>query len=875
MNPILSSLVNRLRKNAAGVVVVLASCCGWGAIGLAQSTLVPSDIVPATRETQEERQALKAYLKTHQLYQLYAELLEEDLATSTDPLTRAATAAELSGLYAWELNTRPARFEQLGTRLDELARDFPDAIPLATQINIASGRYRRAKDVFETWIWDRENIPLRRQVDSRFVNVIQRASDSLEQLERRLSELPQEPESRRELESAASRFRYLAAWARYYRAIATDEGESRIALLQAAERDFLFLLEIADSTVLTSMSPQWWPLNSEWTCRLLLGLGMTNQALGQIEPATFCFNLLTESRVPLSIREHQRVWRFHSYVFPGQLQPANRMVVTWESSRQAEDDVAFWSAVTIAGINARHSGPSSNLIRAGFTGLARGNEFQLIDEIHLEYANVTVSGDSFFARWMNGYAILKNSVEEKNESSNSPQLADLAQAISELKAALATASMVDPVYRARCRYHFGFAHYSARQFVQAAEQFRRSSTVLRSLDPVLAEHAAWMQCQSLHRVASLDTGARQSLVFALTEFLRQYPESPNASQAAFMQVMNQLDQQSGEQAINTLMAIEPGDANYPKALFEICRLRHQIWSSTTEATTRDDMAIQTVDSAQRFIDEIGRDPADPGSSARFMRICLLAADVLVQQANLDQAGQWLDKCEPLPTEIRNDREVGPDYHFLLMKVASLQGHRDSERQASDWLLLNTTEKLHLRAALISRARILDQELAETAQSEHPDSRQYEQVIDAYQRLIEEYTSEDDYWADAPVVRSALLRLAELQTTAGDPAEARKCYLALYQVAPTELVYLLGLARVEMQLARYTDAADRWRRIAAGLSAGHESWMEARYNLAVCLKDSQPENAKSVLEQARLLVPEMPTFWATRFDELETRLAGQN
>lgn len=877
-----------------------ATVCCWGqADSTASIATANSD---AVGQTVNDRLALKNYLKSHELYQLYGELLEEELLGNTDENARKATATELAKLYAWQLNTRPGRFESLSTRLDELAREFPQAIPLATQINIGYGRYRQAKKVFEDWIWDRRNPELTSQVESRFVNVVQRATDALARFEQELQDEQLNPGLRRELETGVSQFRYLAGWARYYRGIAMNDPERSNTLLLAAEQDFLDLLEVADSDVLIRMSPQWWSLNSDFTCRLLLGLGMTNQALERAEKAEFCFNLLTESRVPNSIRESQRVWRFHSFIFPDQIEQADLLVRKWEPNllvrtgpnREVADDIPLWSAVTIAGISrvrfARNNPENSskndggktsqNLVRVGLMGLAKANEFLLMDEIHARYPGVTVKGDDFFARWMHGYSILKLATDQtKNSSVESSQTvgiersANLSQAIEQLNEALRSAANIDPVFRARCRYHLGFAEYSARNFEQAADQFDRASTVLRSLDPALAEHAAWMQCQSLHRLASMDAELNQSLAFALNEYQKRYPNSPNASKAAFMQVMVQLDNQSGDQAIATLSAIRPGEANYTKALYEICRLNHQAWSQTTDDEARQQSAMATLKAAEKYTEEVGVSTAS--TNEKYIRICLFAADTEIQSSNVEGAQAWLARTVDLMKSNQTAPELESDFQFLQLNLASLRGDRADESRAAEWLLLNASQKNHLRAALVSRARLLDQQLKESAAGDAAaDQRLFDSVIDAYQRLVEDFSSDDEYWVKDPVALTALLRLAELYAASGNAKEAKACYETLHQVSSRELAYLLGLARSEMVLQEYELAAKRWRLIASGLPVGHDSWLESKYNLVKCLMQTQTDKARSVLQQTRLLVPDMPDTWATSFDDLEQRLTEQ-
>ena len=839
---------------------------------MAMALLLLLCVSPVIGQVDSERVSLKSYLKEHRLFQLYGELLEDELATSNRPqeLTEN-TATDLASLYAWELNTKPDRFDYLSERLDELARDFPVAIPISTQITISYGRYRRAKDVFENWIRNRTDSDLKQQVNSLFANVVQRATDAMANIEGQLANTSIEPVHRRDLQSLHSRFQYLAAWARYYRSTTLDDRENRNALLHVAEEDFLLLLEISDSEVLLNISPQWWSLNSEWTCRLLLGLAMTSQSLGRSEQANFCFNLLTESRVPNSIRSSQRVWKFHSFVFPAQLEQADVMVRKSELNHQTIGDAGFWASVTIAGICwPDGQSPSRNMIRTGLCGLARANEFQVVDEIHEEYPGITMDGNDFFSLWMNGYAALKNSVDLPGMDSTPDKQRNLARAKVELWKALNSKSTVEPVFRARCRYHYGFALYSVREFVDAAEQFRQSSTILRGSDPPLAEHAAWMQCQALNRLAATDTGWTSSLSFALSSFQEQFPNSPNASQAAFMQILNRLVADPSL-ALSTLRSVEPTDTNYKKALFEICRLCYNKWRSKPDSDEPQRLALETLQSVDKYLSEVGNITKVHVDSEKLASVCLFAADVSVQQKKMEAARSWLVRCKEFLPAIQSANNIVSDYHFLLLTVSSSFGDRDTESFASDWLLRNTANTNHLRSALVSRARMLDLQWTEAIESGAHTLQRAEPVLDAYQRLVDEYRKDDSIDHEL-MAQAALLRLAELQTMAGRKQEARDSYSLLFQTKPNELGYVLGLARAETAMGNLADAIDHWRNIASSQTPGAELWLEAKYHLILSLLNGQPKHAQQIYHQTRLLVPNLPGSWLPRFDELESRFA---
>jgi hypothetical protein len=821
-----------------------------------------------------ERQALKDYLVRHQLDQLHSSLLETEMLKADDPEARRQAARTLAELYARQMVTREDQFDALSERLDQLVREFPEAIPDNTQIEIAWGRYRRAKNEFERWTQDRGNVTLQQQVNDGFAGLLQRVSDATARLESGVRDGSESRPGSPDTVSLISRYEYLASWARYYRSLASSDTETRRRLLRAAEDGFLELLEVSDTRQLTTISPTWWALNSEWTCRLLLGLGMTCQALEQRDSARYCFSLLQENRVPLAIRNSQRVWRFHSFLFPGQLEDAADFVRELESAGQVWNDVGLWSAVALAGITWPEASPlAANLTSSGLGGLARANEFGIVDEIHSRFPGVRVTGQDFFARWMDGYAALKSADHSGGETLGQDSREDLRRAVHELRTALDTESSASPVYRARCRYHLGFALYLDLNSEEAVEQFRQAATVLRRPDPELAEHATWMQCQALNRLAAGDSAWSAALRFALSDFQRQFPDSRYASEAAFLRVLNQLHDGSLPEALTALQSIGPDDPNYRRALFETCRLSHRGWNETSDDEQKSRLAVDTLEAASRYLEESGTPPSGYAAMTRWARVCLLAADVCLQQDQTAQAADWLERCADLQPSMQLARETGSDYYFLLMNLAARLGDNQQEAEASEWLLKNTTDPDQLRAARISRARQLDQRFRESlAGGQPPDNRQQDQLMDAYQQLVDEYLADEAGLAGDPVIQTALYRLAEIQALSGRVAEARDSFARLQRAVPSELAYIQGLARVEMQLGNGSVAAGHWQTIAAGLSAGSDPWLEAKYNLVRCLQQDQPAGALILLKQVRVLCPRLPEPWETRFSELESRLA---
>ncbi len=820
---------------------------------------------PATAQSSTDRDSLATYLQKHKLYGLYADMLEIELSGAQSQNQQSNIASELAQLYAWEMNSRPENFNALSQRLDTLVEKFPNAIPVATQTYVAFGRYRKAKAWFESWVWERNNAELNNKVTVEFGDVIQRATDAVAKTQRRLATLALESQERNDLEAAQAQFQYVAAWSRYYQSIACGDSDQQQELLKTAESDFLELLEISDPQSLLDLSPQWWALDSEWTCRLLLGLGMVSQGMTKDRQANFCFTLLKDPKVPSDIRLNQRVWQFHSYIFPAQLTAANTMVNQWEWNAQAATDIPFWSSVAIAGISWSPSTPATtNMTRVGLKGLAKANEFQILDEIHAEFPGVNVLGDDFFALWMDGYASLKQAQSANNPPGAEGKAARLDGALTSLRLALETESQTDPALRARCGYQYGFALYLAEQYEIAAAQFLEAATLLKPFDARLASHSNWMRCQALERLAAVDTRWSEALLFALNEFQVQHPESEQVSQAAFLQITHRLSQNPSEATLEALRSIPRDDPNYQRALFEICRANHMLWNTEDSPTRKIEWAKDTLEAAEFYLSETNSPAQNPNLATQYVRICLLGADVLLQQ-DVKQSQAWLQRCAGWLPNVSGDLELESDYHFLEMNAAAIQSRKQDEGSAAEWLINNTKNRGHRRGALIARARLLDQD--REAAVENAASPAKSELIKAYQQLLDFEAPNNSQLKEDAVMRTALFRLAQLQLETGRFPQAAKAFARLHQIRPTQLPYLEGLATAEMGMGDRKNAAAHWRVIIAAFSPGSEIWLKAKYNLILCLQETQPSTAQALYQQVRVLVPELPLTWKARFDRL--------
>ncbi len=851
---------------------------------------------------------LESYLRRNQLHGLLLALYQDELLRQEDSQERARLANRLSQLYGWSLNNRSDNFEEISSAWDGLARDFPDSIDSRAYVQVAFGHYRRARDEFGKWLREGGDASRRAAVHQQFSELVTRAGRLIEKENPATGTAPDNedsqsgterqelvlgvdessidpdqenmPQVKTPLSNVAVQARYVLAWSLYYRAMTSSEPARRTEDLNNAVKLFQELLQIPEGTGLTELRPQWFSLDSDWNCRLLTGLGMASQALGQTGESALCFALLGEPRVPATIRHFRDVYQFQSMAFAGQLSEANEFLQTIATTGDRNVDHSdLWKAAAITGYGAwvhqDLDAAYQSIALTGMRNLVLKNEWSTIDSL-LDGSSRELFGEDFFANWLEGYRSLRLA------QAGHPN--QIAMAVVRLRTAVEQTSQLVKFsssekqfeLRARCRYHLGLALYFDQQLPASVEQFRQAVAVLNHSDRQVAEHGLWMQCQALERIAGDDAGSQVALAASLKEFLQRYPHSPRVGDVLFLQTVQQVRNQQPAEAIRSLDSIPPDDAYYIRGRLELCRMAHQEWSQRDRADvrldeSRTDWGQTVIDSASDVI-RLSKESPQMVSAAQQVRICLLAADVLLHAASPDREGteQWLSRAVQLVPPDGMGKELQADWCYLDMEIGKVSSDEARQRAAADWLVKNSVHPEHRRAAWLALAELsevrFDRE--RDALSNHAAHERLLEVIGLYANAV----AVEPQSADMPQASiEALARIAPLQQRSGQTQASYESYQRLVQFDSENLIWLAGLAQTATDLEKWSTAAELWRRIAAAVPAGNNTWLESKYGVVRCLVELDRESALQVLQQTRLLVPEMPEPWASKFSQLAARV----
>ena len=136
--------------------------------------------------------------------------------------------------------------------------------------------------------------------------------------------------------------------------------------------------------------------------------------------------------------------------------------------------------------------------------------------------------------------------------------------------------------------------------------------------------------------------------------------------------------------IRELTAIQPADATYLSAQYELCQLRYQLWSKAkAEPAKADPLATDVLKSVDRFLalSQKGDD------AERRLKAALLGVDVIQAATKTDQArimallnsvGNAADQVEPTNTAV-------VEYHYRRLQFVQKTGDVSAVKQAAGWI----------------------------------------------------------------------------------------------------------------------------------------------------------------------------------------------
>ncbi len=801
--------------------------------------------------------------------------LEQALQGPQAPDKQTRFARRLADLYALRLMEVSAGEEEsraILQRIGTLFGRFPQANTPALQVMLLQADYNRAESLAVQWIANAADVEARSQA----TELLQRIAPPLNEFEQALSaqvdqlvdalgataegeaRAVQEKELAR-LQAVAGRAAYFAGWSNYY--LGLTRGSAGRGEAEAARRVFRKLLEIRDDD-LRGLDADLLGLESAWRCRAVIGLGLTEAYLGNLESSRTCFALLEHASVPPEIQDQAAYWYLQGLLnagrYPDARKYAGETVAGYEG--QASQGKVSLCVALVRAAYADRSGAvppeKSGLGTLGLEGLARLGQHRLIEQLTKQYQITLDSSGNFFLAWVEGRGLL--AVADARQQPEAYQAA-----ADKLTAALAAPAAERHVRSAaQCRYELAWCNYQLGRFEQAARLYDQAATGLRAAGSAAAADAAWMVFACYQKLCKQAPQHAQAAADALRRIARDFPNHPHAKRVDYYLKKLRDDTGRPEHLIARLEQIPPGDVSYLAAQYDLCDLWHEVWSQQ-DAAGKAAARSKLLAAVDRCLETSRQAPDE----TRQLKAALLAAEVLLADpaGDASAAAGYLQRASAWASRVPDEHPLAADYHYRRLVLAGRQADDAARRTHARWLLEHAPESAYEVPALVVVAKSLEEQIqADTAA---PDAQRDQEAWDVYHRLSERLGTEPETLRAAPNARVALSKAAEYAGRRNRPDEAAAYLEKLLAAFPTDKNYLrrAGLARFET--SEYAQSLAHWRTLLGGLPDGTDAWYEAKYYQLRCLMQTDPALGQKVFRQLQLLHPDFGSpAWREKFQE---------
>lgn len=854
---------------------------GWCCLCLAFALFLPAI---AWSDEQAEFDRYLARLGLADLRLLHQ---QQQLAATRDEALQAERAKQLSDLYAQRLleaADEPERFAELVERVEQLLRDYPAVDSPQLQVMLLQAEYQRAETKALQWVdepADETALAAARKLLDRIAPQLterrEELAKSLEDLQNKADSIDEpaeglgrrgSPDSAATLEQEMTRLQLVLAramffegWANFFSGLLAEPPQ-QAARLADAEKAFGQLLEINTEEQL-DLDIESFGLESVWRARSLLGLGATLAAAGKQSPADECFAALADGSTAPSVRENALYWRLLALVGSQRWSVAQELAAG-EFSRFAPGQTAGNTPACVLLVRAGWANPTAPpeaepLAKLGLEGLARLRQFDVMTALLAKYRAEPKVSDGFYALWGKGRLVFA-------EAEKSKTLADYQQARTWFQQALdLPEAKDDPVAAAQCRYSLAWCHYRVAEYDAATRLFRQAASELKTLGDETAVQAAWMvfTCYQQLHAASQDARHQKQALDALADLKRDFPGSEQAEKADLMLARLTATSDSPE-AVKTLSAVPPDSPSYLAARFELCTVRHRMWSKASG------------DAKQALTAEVRRDvetylsAAPQSEGVRRIRAALLAVDVSLSGSPLDwdQAASFLARVQAAGDNLPDDDAIAPEYHYRRLQLAQQAGDQSEGARQADWLAKHAAGTGYELPALVIMAKGADESVAKALPAQKSQRR--DEAIAAYSRIVELVGTASDEIAAKKNALIANSKLAQYQYDAGQYDQAAARLEEIVKAFPSDRNYLRRAGLAWFKAGIHAKALPHWDTVVSGSPSATEPWYEAKYYQLVCLAKTDAAAASKTWRQFKLLHPEVKSpEWHERFKELET------
>lgn len=831
------------------------------------------------------------FLAEHDLNHVLAVHLEQQLAEATGD-RRDELLQSLAGLYAQllELTTEDdlrASLEKRGREiLAQAPRDGADTLRLA----LLRGPYRLAERIAEQHRLrladdeqlERASAALDRTVPE-LLSMVSRTEEAQKLADRRLSRAGsrEATELSARAEDAQRLFdqtRFLAAWALYYRGFLTGErSDARQAedlfseLLDPQQPDLRPELVSIDLRALESFA------------RSILGMALCRSLTTTSADALRWLELLTTESTHELLREQVPVWRMYIHLEHEEYRNARAALL--DAAGAMETAPATW--LRLLAVHCAEA-PRADVVaienvRLAVTGLAAQGELEHVLDIARRYGEDLLGSSGFAMHYVSGLLVYQQA-RDVHGSENPPagdEAAVLyAEAAESFEAAVNEADARDYASAAAGSLRLiGLCRFFRGEFLRARDAFVKAADALPADQ---AADALWMAIASLDHVvqAGENPTLRAELHALIDRFLNRFPSNRNAPKLVVRRAATM--QEPDPEIVAELLSVPPNSDAYAEARSRAAEMLYGLFRRS-QGDDRGEHGGEYLNAAVPLIAA-----AIPlGEVGATDRARLLVRCRRVLEVSLSRSVQRRAAAETAFDAIEALRDAGDvtlgeyksELQFRRIQFELLRGDVESAVSLANGLW--GSDQSSIWAVLASRLMFqhMCEQLVTDELNRTDPTPTLRHVVHFGGRVLREYEDDPDALEDRTVlsyhavVADAAMRL--WQRTGNDEMGRTALFLfeeKLLEHRPNSAGFLRSAAVLAEHFERPEFALECWRRLITGLPASSNDWFEARFKVISILATTDPQRARAVMDQFKLLHPDYgPDPWGPRLRALDARL----
>jgi hypothetical protein len=366
----------------------------------------------------DDAQKVEDFLARLRLTEYRVLHLERQLQREQPKTQLVKLGKHLADLYAERLlatQDDPETYADVLRRIDALVAQIPEANTSSLAVMLLNADYARAERQVTRWMADPRLTENREEARKILADISPKLKDSQTKLKAKAERLGEELDELddgaaydakgielRRAEILAARAAFLSGWAHYQLGLIT----SNKAALTEARNAFRGLLDIDDETKYEDVDAQSLDLESVYRSKVVMGLGLTEAAAGDVHASRACFELLNDSSVPLEIRDEAPYSYLQGLLCSGHTLEAKQYAeqqISSFSGDTTQGKVNLCAAVVRAGFaNPNASDEAKKLGKLGIVGLVKIGALQAALQLMEEY-DIRLDDDAgFHMKWLKG-----------------------------------------------------------------------------------------------------------------------------------------------------------------------------------------------------------------------------------------------------------------------------------------------------------------------------------------------------------------------------------------------------------------------------------------------------------------------------------------